>query len=274
MLEIVRDLEGRSRRERREIVSKWIEYFGLEYICEDYISFLGIGQNIIIPCKKEKRIAIGSHYDAVEGSPGANDNGSAVAVTLELARRLQDFDGEIGVTYFFFDQEEEGLIGSSSYLHLNKPKDILGLYNLELVGLGKNIALWPVKPDERGTLLQTFEEVAKNKGRYTFRFPQPVINTADHESFRRYGINDAFTITTITDEDLKLAPEFVNPDLSRREIQYVMQRSDVFRHYHQKTDKAKHLCEESLEMVTGLLYDSILAINSNPKKQEVVNVSV
>ena len=33
-------------------------------------------------------IVIGAHYDAIEGSPGANDNASGVAVLLELARTL------------------------------------------------------------------------------------------------------------------------------------------------------------------------------------------
>ena len=32
---------------------------------------------------------VGAHYDTVPGTPGADDNASAVAVTLELARRLQ-----------------------------------------------------------------------------------------------------------------------------------------------------------------------------------------
>lgn len=35
-------------------------------------------------------ILLGAHYDTVRGSPGANDNGSGVAVLLELARALRD----------------------------------------------------------------------------------------------------------------------------------------------------------------------------------------
>lgn len=34
----------------------------------------------------EEIVVVGAHYDSVSGSPGANDNGSAVAVLLELAR--------------------------------------------------------------------------------------------------------------------------------------------------------------------------------------------
>ena len=32
---------------------------------------------------------VGAHYDSVAGTPGADDNASAVAVMLELARRLR-----------------------------------------------------------------------------------------------------------------------------------------------------------------------------------------
>jgi hypothetical protein len=38
----------------------------------------------------ETALVVGAHYDTVPGSPGANDNASAVAVLLELARLLAD----------------------------------------------------------------------------------------------------------------------------------------------------------------------------------------
>ena len=158
MIKLIKNLEGKTRTQRREIVVKELRDNDLEFMSDEYTSFLGRGHNIIIPSNKKSVIAIGSHFDAVDGSPGANDNGSAVAVTLELAKRLKNFDGEIGVAYFFFDQEEDGLIGSMKYLQNNKPQNIIGLYNMELVGLGKNIALWPIEPQDEGTLLQTFEK--------------------------------------------------------------------------------------------------------------------
>ena len=38
-------------------------------------------------------IVVGAHYDSVQGSPGANDNGSGAAAVLELARLLHDLSG-------------------------------------------------------------------------------------------------------------------------------------------------------------------------------------
>src|SRR5436190_24098952 len=41
-----------------------------------------------IPGTHPEVLLIGAHYDSVFGSPGANDNGSAVAATLALARHF------------------------------------------------------------------------------------------------------------------------------------------------------------------------------------------
>jgi hypothetical protein len=46
-------------------------------------------------------IIVGAHYDSAEGAPGANDNGSGVAATLELARRLRGFQPAPGRTLRF-----------------------------------------------------------------------------------------------------------------------------------------------------------------------------
>jgi hypothetical protein len=47
------------------------------------------------------QIIVGAHYDSAEGAPGANDNGSGVAATLELARRLRGWQPAPGRTLRF-----------------------------------------------------------------------------------------------------------------------------------------------------------------------------
>lgn len=60
-------------------------------------------------------LLLGAHYDSVPGTPGADDNGSAVAVCLECARLLKE--NEIGSTMIvFFNREEDGLVGSSEFV--------------------------------------------------------------------------------------------------------------------------------------------------------------
>jgi Zn-dependent M28 family amino/carboxypeptidase len=60
-------------------------------------------------------IVLGAHYDSVPGSPGADDNASAVAVCLESARLIKKH--RIGsVMIVFFNREEDGLLGSSEFV--------------------------------------------------------------------------------------------------------------------------------------------------------------
>lgn len=60
-------------------------------------------------------ILIGAHYDAVPGTPGADDNASGVAALLELARSLATQPGRYPVRLLAFDLEEYGLSGSTAY---------------------------------------------------------------------------------------------------------------------------------------------------------------
>jgi Zn-dependent M28 family amino/carboxypeptidase len=54
-----------------------------------------------------RRVLVGAHYDSVELSPGADDNGSGSVILLELARRLGEapVDG-LEVTIVLFGAEE------------------------------------------------------------------------------------------------------------------------------------------------------------------------
>ena len=49
---------------------------------------------------------MGAHYDTVPGSPGANDNGSAVAANLALARAFAKMQTERTLRFVFFVNEE------------------------------------------------------------------------------------------------------------------------------------------------------------------------
>jgi hypothetical protein len=57
-------------------------------------------------------LLLGAHYDTVEQSPGADDNASAVAAVLELARLFAQMPTPLTLEIALFDQEEVGLVGS------------------------------------------------------------------------------------------------------------------------------------------------------------------
>jgi len=51
-------------------------------------------------------IVVGAHYDSVPGTPGANDNGTGVALLLEMARTLKDTPVARTIRYVAFVNEE------------------------------------------------------------------------------------------------------------------------------------------------------------------------
>lgn len=81
-------------------------------------------------------LILAAHYDAVEGSPGADDNASALTVMLEVARRLTETVVLRPVRFIAFCLEEEDLLGSRAYAaHLTETGQALyGAIVLECVG--------------------------------------------------------------------------------------------------------------------------------------------
>ncbi|MFM2431869.1 MAG: hypothetical protein RLZZ511_3082 [Cyanobacteriota bacterium] len=84
-------------------------------------------------------ILIGAHYDGVPGSPGADDNGSGVAVLLELARYFQANPTNHPLQLIAFDLEEYGLLGSEVYAQqlANQQQKIHIMLSLEMLGYCK-----------------------------------------------------------------------------------------------------------------------------------------
>lgn len=204
LLEIVKLLDGQSNATRRELVAEHLDALGAPYTVQPYAT----GTNLIVDLGRPgRKIGVGSHFDRVLASAGANDNGSAVAVGLDIIRRHQAAGSATGVRVFCFDEEETGLHGSQAYVDRYGTADLVGLLNMELVGMGDTFALWPVAA-EKGALLTGFEVVARRQGVACHRFGQLVTNTADHLPFRRAGLHDAFTITCITDQDIAVAQRY------------------------------------------------------------------
>lgn len=81
-------------------------------------------------------IILGAHYDTFPGSPGADDNASAIAVLLEVARKIQAVPLEGTVRFIAFSLEEYNFVGSTHYVENLKKRGekILGMISLEMVG--------------------------------------------------------------------------------------------------------------------------------------------
>ena len=56
--------------------------------------------------KPDDIILVGAHYDTVEGTPGADDNATAVAALLEFSRLLSNFKNKKTIRFVAFTLEE------------------------------------------------------------------------------------------------------------------------------------------------------------------------
>jgi len=81
-------------------------------------------------------IVLAAHYDTVEGSPGADDNASAVSALLESARCLESSQFEKSLLFAGFTLEEYGFVGSRHFLEQegNGERGFSGMIALEMVG--------------------------------------------------------------------------------------------------------------------------------------------
>jgi aminopeptidase YwaD len=81
-------------------------------------------------------LILGAHYDTVSGSPGADDNASAVSVLLEVARAIQAIPLKYTVRFIAFSLEEYDFAGSAQYVSSLKKgeEEIFGMISLEMVG--------------------------------------------------------------------------------------------------------------------------------------------
>ena len=86
--------------------------------------------------KGEGLIILGAHYDSVEGSPGADDNGSGVAVLLETAKILSGLRLRSQLLFCAFNLEELNMIGSTHFAKKLKAAGakVRAMVSLEMVG--------------------------------------------------------------------------------------------------------------------------------------------
>jgi Zn-dependent M28 family amino/carboxypeptidase len=107
------------------------------------------------PQDKEPLVILGAHFDAVIGTPGADDNASGVAVLLETARLLSRLLLANQVLFCAFNLGSN-MIGSTAFarkLKLAEAK-VAAMISLEMVGYvdsrpgsQKLPVDWPVYPD-------------------------------------------------------------------------------------------------------------------------------
>ena len=260
-IELIEQLDNKSNYERLAIIVKQLDGLKVAYQKHEYST----GINLIVDLGlAEKRVGVSSHFDRVQNSAGANDNGSAIAVCIDIIEKFKKSGNkDLGIRVFFFDEEETGLKGSTAYVEEYGTKDLFGLINMELVGLGDKFALWPVNENSNGELLTVFESASRNRKITSRRFDQIVTNTADHLSFQKAGLQDSFTVTCISDKDIAAAQHYFNAlklGLEKEALFEILASAPVFEHYHRPTDTYDRLNEDSICMTSATIWATINSV--------------
>ena len=110
-----------------------IEIDTFNYSAQDDYNLLVTKQGNLYP---NTYVIIDGHYDTRSG-PGTNDNGSGIAVILEVARLLQNINTDYSIKFINFSGEEDGLIGSTHYVNsvvVPTNMDIKIVFNIDEVG--------------------------------------------------------------------------------------------------------------------------------------------
>ena len=260
-LNLIRELDGKLNYERLEIIIRELEKLDVPYETHTYTT----GTNLIVDIgNATKKIGISSHFDKVQKSAGANDNASAIAVCLDIIKKFKEADRhDLNLRVFFCDQEETGLKGSAAYVKERGIKDLVGLMNMEMVGMGDKFALWPVNENSDSSLLTTFESVAATKNIVSKRFDRVITNTADHLSFQKAGLRNSFTISCISDKDLEISHHYfkaIEFGVDKETLFEILSTSPLFEHYHKPTDTFEKLSEESILMTSNVVWETVMSI--------------
>ncbi len=104
--------DNRANVRARDLLLELLRNFGYNPALQ------GSYDNIVVSSDSsdgQPYLLLGAHYDSVPGTPGADDNASAVAVCLECARLVKEH--AVGSTMVvFFNREEDGLLGSREFV--------------------------------------------------------------------------------------------------------------------------------------------------------------
>lgn len=146
-------------------------------------------------------VVIGAHHDSVAGAPGANDNASGTAMTLELARIFKTIPSDTEIRFITFGAEELGLLGSKYYVDHLTDKEIgriVANFNLDMVGSKDAGKLILQTVDDKPNLVTELTQAASTQlnGK-----PTPVNqgDSSDHVPFAKAGIPAALFIHNPTE---------------------------------------------------------------------------
>lgn len=149
-------LEG--RRNAAEYVKKSFEASGLEARIIEFDSEAGRGFNVegTVRGTGDKHLWLTAHMDSVTNA-GANDNASGLISLLETAESVAEARPESTVHFVAYDLEEEGLLGSSSYVE-STVREVLQREGEDAIIGGINSDMIGYEPDTFDAVIGTCDQ--------------------------------------------------------------------------------------------------------------------
>lgn len=169
----------------------------------------------------EKAVLLAAHYDTVPNSPGASDDGSAVATMLETLRALKAGPAlKNDLIFLFTDGEEVGLLGAEAFVTEHPyAKDVGVVLNFEARGSGGPVMMFETSGGN-GRLVAQLAEAA----------PHPRANSLAYEVYKRLPNDTDFTV-------------FKKAKLPGLNFAFI----DGFMRYHTRADSLENMDERSLQ---------------------------
>jgi carboxypeptidase Q len=179
-------VSGESAEGIRRAMRNGTVRIALSVSCRNVPRFTGNVIGELPGRRKGPALVLGAHLDSYDISPGADDNGSGVAVVCEVARLLaaHRVKPDRPVRFAFFTGEELGRLGSIHYAESLEPGDVAAYFNFDLPANGGYPGLFTMMPKSDPRFWQRLQEEIH----YRFPVREIVSRASDHYSFYRRGI--------------------------------------------------------------------------------------
>lgn len=240
------------------------------------------GQSIIAELKgknTQEVILIGAHYDSVATGLGINDNGSGVALLLNLAKNLAAAKVVPNKTIrlAFWDGEETGIAGSTAYvqsLSAERLTQIKAYINLDMVGTKKPQILVAdtdkssvdaleklVKPEDQD---QDFKDLIQGLRELPIHPDSRYLETTLRSYFAKkgYKVRDELSVLTASDTApfLGKVPTITFTAFNERVL--AGGELEFAPCYHKACDTVKQVSSSTLGLFAGALLDLLKKVDA------------
>ena len=207
------------------VASQWLQQrlAGLGHQTEVQ-SWSATGENVLVTIPGTvhpgRKVVFCAHYDAMPGgfvnAPAADDDGSGTAALLEAARLIVGTNFENTLVLAFWDEEEQGLVGSAYYAAQAAANDdtVLAVINMDAIawdGDGDGLARIHTRPIANSQAIKDSALMVNTT--YGINMPlavnDPGATYSDHASFWNEGFG---AILVIEDFDNDGNPYYHTPD--------------------------------------------------------------